>query len=102
MFYLKLPSNQSHSTVQWLFFSNLSKKTWILNNETQWNILFLYFRDSKTYTGNFGIDESILREEGMTDFSQYAAVPGTTEFMPDFFLDDFDEYYEGKRKVVDR
>ena len=38
----------------------------------------------------------------MTDFSQYAAVPGTTEFMPDFFLDDFDEYYEGKRKVVDR
>ena len=37
----------------------------------------------------------------MTDFSQYAAVPGTTEFMPDFFLDEFDEFYEGKRKAVD-
>ena len=37
----------------------------------------------------------------MTDFSQYAAVPGTTEFMPDFFLDDFDDFYEGKRKAVD-
>jgi len=58
-------------------------------------------RDGKTFTGNFGIDEKILREEGMTDFSQYAAVPGTTEFMPDFFLDEFDEFYEGKRKAVD-
>merc|ERR1739848_371464 len=58
-------------------------------------------RDAKTYTGNFAIDEKVLAEEGMTDFSQYAAVPGTTEFMPDFFLDDFDDFYEGKRKAVD-
>ena len=63
--------------------------------------MILLFRDAKTYTGNFAIDEKVLAEEGMTDFSQYAAVPGTTEFMPDFFLDDFDDFYEGKRKAVD-
>ena len=38
-------------------------------------------------------------EEGMTDFSQYACVPGQTEFMPDFFLDDFDEYVKGHKEV---
>jgi len=58
-------------------------------------------RDAKTYTGNFGIDEKILAEEGMKDFSQYAAVPGTTEFMPDFFLDEFDDFYDGKRRDAD-
>lgn len=33
----------------------------------------------------------MLREEGMKDFSQYLAVPGTKEedLMPDFFLDEF-------------
>jgi len=39
-------------------------------------------RDAKNFTGQFVVDEAILREEGMTDFSQYAAVPGTSEFMP--------------------
>ena len=38
-------------------------------------------------------------EEGMTDFSQYACVPGQTEFMPDFFLDDFDDYVKGHKEV---
>ena len=37
----------------------------------------------------------------MKDFSQYAAVPGTTEFMPDFFLDEFDDFYDGKRRDAD-
>jgi len=47
-------------------------------------------RDSKSFTGNFVIDEEILIEEGCQDFSQYLAVPGTLErnLLPDFFLDD--------------
>lgn len=49
-------------------------------------------RDGRNFTGNFVIDEKILKEEGVTDFAPYAAVPGTTEFMPDFFLDEFDDY----------
>lgn len=38
-------------------------------------------------TGNFFLDEEVLAAEGVTDFSQYAAVPGTTEFQLDLFLD---------------
>merc|ERR1712241_892693 len=56
-------------------------------------------RDGRNYSGNFAIDEAVLMEEGMTDFSQYACVPGQTEFMPDFFLDDFDEYVKGHKEV---
>jgi len=39
-------------------------------------------------SGNFFVDEDVLRAEGVTDFSGYAAVPGTTTFTPDLFLDD--------------
>ena len=41
--------------------------------------------------GNFCVDEKVLREEGVTDFSQYLAAPGQREedLMPDFFLDEF-------------
>ena len=35
----------------------------------------------------------------MKDFAQYACVPGQTEFMPDFFLDDFDDYVKGHKEV---
>lgn len=44
-------------------------------------------RDSRTCTGNFFIDESVLREAGITDFEPYAVVPGAQLF-PDFFLDE--------------
>lgn len=30
-------------------------------------------RDSRKYTQHFYIDEDVLREEGITDFEQYAA-----------------------------
>ncbi|XP_002188177.2 hydroxysteroid dehydrogenase-like protein 2 [Taeniopygia guttata] len=40
----------------------------------------------KTYTGNFIIDEVLLREEGVKDFDVYAIAPGHP-LMPDFFLD---------------
>ena len=33
-------------------------------------------RDSRSYTGNFAIDEDILKEIGVTDLEQYTWVPG--------------------------
>jgi citronellol/citronellal dehydrogenase len=44
-------------------------------------------KPSREFTGRFLIDEDLLREEGMTDFSGYLMVPGA-EPMPDFFLPD--------------
>ena len=42
---------------------------------------------SRECTGNFFIDELVLKEAGVTDFAEYAAVPGDTEppFL-DFFV----------------
>jgi citronellol/citronellal dehydrogenase len=40
-----------------------------------------------TRSGNFFIDEDVLREAGVTDFDHYAVVPGTTDLQPDLFLD---------------
>ena len=42
-------------------------------------------RDSKTCTGNFFIDEAVLREEGETDFDKYAVNP-ERKLMKDLFL----------------
>ncbi len=44
-------------------------------------------RSSKECTGNFFVDDEVLASEGITDLDSYAVVPGTTEFLPDFFLD---------------
>jgi citronellol/citronellal dehydrogenase len=44
-------------------------------------------RDSKSVSGNFFVDEEVLREEGVTDFDQYSVVPGTKDLLKDFFLD---------------
>ena len=33
-------------------------------------------RDSKTFTGNFCIDDDILKEEGISDLEKYACVKG--------------------------
>jgi citronellol/citronellal dehydrogenase len=43
-------------------------------------------RDSRSCTGNFFIDEDVLRAEGATDFQKYAAAPGS-ELVTDLFLD---------------
>jgi hypothetical protein len=32
-------------------------------------------RNSKTFTGNFAVDDEILKEEGITDLDQYAVDP---------------------------
>jgi citronellol/citronellal dehydrogenase len=42
-------------------------------------------RPSKECTGNFFIDEEVLRAEGVTDFESYAVDP-TAQLMPDFFI----------------
>jgi citronellol/citronellal dehydrogenase len=42
-------------------------------------------RDARTCTGNFFIDEEVLREEGVTDFERYAVEPGA-ELMGDLFV----------------
>ena len=44
-------------------------------------------RDPRACTGNFFIDDEVLREEGMTDFGAYRH-PGVSEseLMPDFFV----------------
>lgn len=42
-------------------------------------------RDSRKTTGNFFIDEEVLKEEGVKDFDQYAVEPGN-ELLPDLFL----------------
>ena len=43
-------------------------------------------RDARACTGNFFVDEDLLRAEGVTDFGKYAVKAGE-ELFPDFFLD---------------
>lgn len=45
-------------------------------------------RSSRECSGNFFIDDLVLYESGVRDFSDYAVVPGTRSFMPDYFLPD--------------
>jgi len=42
-------------------------------------------RDARSATGRFFIDEEVLREAGVTDFSGYAVKPGTP-LLPDLFI----------------
>ncbi len=44
-------------------------------------------RESKTCTGNFFVDDEVLASVGVTDLEKYSVVPGTTDFLLDFFLD---------------
>merc|ERR1712066_355715 len=43
-------------------------------------------------TGEFIIDEDLLREQGVTDFGKYECVPGSP-LIPDFFIDNYEERY---------
>ncbi len=38
-------------------------------------------------SGNFFIDDEVLASVGITDLEKYSVVPGTTEFLLDFFID---------------
>ncbi len=44
-------------------------------------------RPAADCTGNFFVDDEILASEGITDLDKYAVVPGTKDFLLDFFLD---------------
>lgn len=44
-------------------------------------------RPSGECSGNFFVDDEVLASEGITELDGYAVVPGTKEFLPDFFLD---------------
>ena len=44
-------------------------------------------RNSKDCTGNFFVDDEVLASEGITDLEKYSVVPGTKDFLLDFFLD---------------
>ena len=46
----------------------------------------IFNRDSRAATGNFYIDETVLREAGVTDFEPYAITPGATLYT-DLFLE---------------
>ena len=45
-------------------------------------------RDAKTYSGKFLIDEDVLREAGVSDFSMYKNDPNVSDaqLIPDFFI----------------
>jgi len=43
-------------------------------------------KEAKACTGNFFVDDEVLRAEGVSDLSRYA-IDSTAELLPDFFLD---------------
>ena len=42
--------------------------------------------NAATTTGNFFIDEEVLKKAGVTDLGRYSIVPGSKQLMPDLFL----------------
>jgi citronellol/citronellal dehydrogenase len=48
----------------------------------------IFTRKSSEFTGRFCVDETVLREAGLTDFSPYSMTPGMkdSELLPDYFL----------------
>ena len=53
-------------------------------------------KDSREFTGNFCIDDNLLAENGVEDFSQYAEVP-FEQLAPDFFVPDYIEVPESSK-----
>jgi citronellol/citronellal dehydrogenase len=62
---------------------NLCRKPEILADAAY----FILTSDSKATTGNFFIDDELLARHGVTELDGYAVVPGTKNFIPDFFID---------------
>ncbi len=48
--------------------------------------------DARDTTGNFFVDEEVLRQAGVSDFEPYAVEPGQT-LLPDFFLEEAKALY---------
>lgn len=53
-------------------------------------------RPSRSFTGNFALDDDILAEEGVTDFDRYRNDP-TSALLPDIFVDPDDPLPTGSR-----
>lgn len=47
---------------------------------------YILTQDSRSFTGNFCIDDEVLMKAGVKDLTAYDCVPGN-KLMPDFFLD---------------
>ena len=45
----------------------------------------IFLRDARTFTRNFLLDENVLRETGVTDFTAYSYCPGS-ELEIDIFV----------------
>ena len=43
--------------------------------------------DARTETGNFFIDDEVLRRAGIADLDPYSVVPGSRQLLPDLFLE---------------
>ena len=48
----------------------------------------IFTRNSSDFTGHFCVDEDVLRESGVSDFSHYSMTPGIkdSDLLPDYFL----------------
>ncbi|XP_043250089.1 hydroxysteroid dehydrogenase-like protein 2 [Colletes gigas] len=65
--------------------SDYSRKPEIMGDA----VYALICRDSKSVTGQFLVDEDILKSEGITDFTNYACNPANKDkLMLDFFLEE--------------
>jgi citronellol/citronellal dehydrogenase len=62
---------------------NLCRKPEILADAAY----FILTSDAQAHSGNFYIDDTLLAQHGVTDLDRYSVVPGTTNFIPDFFVD---------------
>jgi citronellol/citronellal dehydrogenase len=62
---------------------NLCRKPEILSDAAWW----ILTSDARSTTGQFFIDDDLLRQHGVTDFEPYSVVPGTKNLIPDFFVD---------------
>jgi citronellol/citronellal dehydrogenase len=62
---------------------NLCRQPEILADAAWWVLT----SDAKAVTGQFFIDDELLASHGIHDLDQYAVVPGTKHFIPDFFVD---------------
>ncbi len=62
---------------------NLCRKPEILADAA----FFILTSDAKAHSGNFYIDDEVLACHGVADLDRYAVLPGTTQFIPDFFID---------------
>lgn len=61
---------------------------------------FILTKPSRSCTGNFFVDEEVVKAEGITDLTHYACDPSNAHgLMPDPFLDEFPVADSGNRTV---